>query len=243
MKLTCAIVDDEPLARELLNTYIQKTTSLELKGIYSSAIEAFQALPDNPVNILFLDIQMPELDGISFAQMVTPPTKIIFTTAFSTYALDGYKVNALDYLLKPISYTDFLTAVNKAIEWFGTRIQIAENTPMQKETENKECIFVKTDYKLRRIDLDKILYIEGLKDYVRIFTDNEERPIMSLTSIKALEEYLPSEHFIRIHRSYIVNKQKIKIIERGRIVFGKTYLPISDTYKQNLQDFIDGFSI
>ena len=146
------------------------------------------------------------------------------------YAIDGYRVNALDYLLKPISYADFLQAANKAVKWFEL---------LQQPQEEIESIFVKSDYKLIQVELKNILYIEGLKDYIKIYEENSPKPILSLMSMKSIEELLPASHFIRVHRSYIVQKDKIRIIDRGRIVFGKNYIPVSDSYKQIFQDFLN----
>lgn len=230
MKLKCAIVDDEPLALGLLESYVAKTPFLELAGKYSSAVQAMKELPEKQVDLLFLDIQMPELNGLEFSRMVDSRTRIVFTTAFEQYALDGYKVNALDYLLKPISYTDFLQAANKAVQWFELL-----NQPHDEIT----SIFVKSDYKLVQIELDNILYIEGLKDYVKIYEEGSQRPILSLMSMKAMEELLPSSRFMRVHRSYIVQKSKIRIIDRGRIIFGKTSIPVSESYKSAFQEYLD----
>lgn len=157
-------------------------------------------------------------------------TRIVFTTAFDRYAIYGYKVNALDYLLKPISYVDFLQAANKALQWFEL---------LQQPKEEVESIFVKSDYKLIQVELKNILYIEGLKDYIKIYEENSPKPILSLMSMKSMEELLPASRFIRVHRSYIVQKDKIRIIDRGRIVFGKNYIPVSDSYKQIFQDFLN----
>lgn len=230
MKLTCAIIDDEPLAANLLESYALKTPFLDLKGKYNSALNAMQTLHTAPVNVLFLDIQMPELSGMEFSKMLPAETKVIFTTAFEQYAVDSYRVNALDYLLKPISYADFLQAAQKAMDWFARSASV-------------DRIFVKTDYKLMQIELDRILYIEGLKDYVKIFLENELHPILSLASMKSVEDMLPADRFIRVHRSFIVQPTKITVIERNRIVFGKTYIPISDNYKQSFYDFIARHSL
>lgn len=240
MILRCALVDDEPLALSLLESYVHKTDSLELCGSYSSAVEAMKHLPEQSVDLLFLDIQMPDLNGLEFSRMVPDNTRIIFTTAFNQYAIDGYRVNALDYLLKPISYSDFLEAVNKALQWFELRKK-AESSNMESTSipTDSTHIYVKSDYKIIQIELDKILYIEGLKDYIKIYTEDTSRPILSLTSMKTMEEKLPSNRFIRVHRSYIVQKQKIKIIDKGRIVFGKEYIPVSDSYKQELQNYVN----
>ena len=239
MILTCAIIDDEPLALGLLESYVKKTPSLNLCGLYSSAIEAMKALPDHPVDLLFLDIQMPELNGLEFSRMVPESTRIVFTTAFGQYALDGYRVNALDYLLKPISYADFTEAVNKAIQWFELKQKAEEDPVGNTAGKELEYIYVKSDYKLIQVELDKILFIEGLKDYIKIHLEDMARPILSLTSLKSMEEKLPAERFIRVHRSFIVQKQKIKIIEKGRIIFGKNYIPVSDSYKQELQNYVN----
>lgn len=239
MTLTCAIVDDEPLALDLLEAYAEKTPFLTLKGKYASAVEAMEGLQQTPVDLLFLDIQMPELDGLEFAHMVKPRTRIIFTTAFGQYALDSYRVNALDYLLKPISYKDFLEAGNKALQWFEMKGASGNRAP----AEGDEYIYVKSDYKLMQIALNDILYIEGLKDYVKIYVENEPRPVISLMSLKSVEEHLPSDRFLRVHRSYIVQKSKIRLVDRGRIVFGKEYIPVSDSYKQTLQSYLNDKTI
>lgn len=237
MILNCALVDDEPLALDLLETYVRKTPFLNLTGKYSSAVAAMKGLQDNPVDLLFLDIQMPELSGLEYSKMVDPKTRIVFTTAFGQYALDGYRVNALDYLLKPISYKEFLEASNKAFNWFEMKEQASSGTG--NTNIDDECIYVKSDYKLVQIKLKDILYVEGLKDYVKIYVENEPRAILSLMSMKMMEERLPSSHFIRVHRSFIVQKSKIKIIDRGRLVFGKEYIPVSDSYKQELQNYLN----
>lgn len=241
MTLTCAIIDDEPLALGLLENYVKKTPSLKLTGLYSSAIEAMKGLPENPAELLFLDIQMPELNGLEFSRMIPETTRIVFTTAFGQYAIDGYRVNALDYLLKPVSYADFIGAVNKAMKWFELKQKkTEEKTPdSPAANENLEYIYVKSDYKIIQVELDKILYIEGLKDYIKIHLEDAPRPILSLTSLKAMEEKLPANRFIRVHRSFIVQKQKIKIIEKGRIIFGKDHIPVSDSYKQELQNYVN----
>lgn len=243
MKLRCAIVDDEPLALGLLESYAKKTPLLELDGCYANAIQAMRALPEHPVDILFLDIQMPELNGLEFSHIVPEETRIVFTTAFEQYAIDGYRVNALDYLLKPISYTDFLQAVNKAVQWFDIRRKAEDNSSAQPSSANADYIYVKSDYKLIQIPLNDILYIEGLKDYIKIHLEGEPRPVLSLVSMKSMEERLPANRFIRVHRSFIVQKQKIKVINKGRIVFGKEYVPISDSYKQELQNYVNEHSI
>lgn len=235
MTINCAIIDDEPLAAGLLESYVAKTPYLNLTGSYNSAILAMKDLRESPVQLLFLDIQMPELSGIEFAKILPKETKIIFTTAFMQYAIDGYKVNAMDYLLKPISYQDFLRATDKVLEHFATMMR--QSTHAQ-----EQFMYVKSDYKLIRINFNEILYIEGLKDYIRIFLKNGDR-IMSLMSMKKLEESLPQPEFLRIHRSYIVHMTEARTIDRFRIVFGEEYLPVSDNYKNAVQQYLDAHTL
>ncbi|MCQ2246730.1 MAG: LytTR family DNA-binding domain-containing protein [Bacteroidaceae bacterium] len=234
MKIRCAIVDDEPLAVNLLKSYVEKTPFLELIKCYNSAISAKAGLEEEPVDLLFLDIQMPELSGIEFAKMVDEDTRIIFTTAFSQYAVEGFKANAIDYLLKPISYDDFLKAAEKA-----------QGVLQQKKEEkkpNREFMFVKSEYRVVRIDISKITYIEGLKDYIKIYQEDKPKPVLTLMSMKALEDFLP-EGFRRVHRSYIVQLSKMEVIERSRILFGNNDVPISDSNREFIQQYINENSI
>jgi len=246
MTITTAIIDDEPLAAQLLKSYADKTPFLEVKGVYNSAVMAMKDLRENPIDLIFLDIQMPELSGMEFAKILPKETKVIFTTAFSQYALEGYKVTALDYLLKPISYETFLTAANKAYDYFQ---QVRGNTTAADSKESdgegldERFIFVKSEYKLVKVNLDDITFIENMKDYVRIYLDDGQKPIMSLMNMKTLEEKLPSPEFMRTHRSYIVHLPKVKVIDRNRIVFGEHYIPISDSYKDDVQKYIDQHTI
>lgn len=229
----------------LLEGYVTKTPFLELVATFSTAIEAMNSDELASADLLLLDIQMPTLSGLDFSRMVDPKTRIIFTTAFNQYAIDGYKVNALDYLLKPISYVDFLGAAQKAAEWFKLKEQAEATTDHEPkiEAEKIDSIYVKSEYKLIRIELDKILYIEGLKDYVKFFVETESKPIISLMNMKRVEEMLPHDQFIRVHRSFTVRKDKIKIIERSRIVFGDERIPIGESYKQQLQEYLKNYSI
>ena len=232
MTITCAIIDDEPLAAGLLESYAKKTPYLNLTGTYNSAVTAMRDLREHPVQLLLLDIQMPELSGIEFAKILPRDTKVIFTTAFPQYAVEGFKVNALDYLLKPVSYQDFLQATDKALDWFSV-------VQKQQTYERDRYLFVKSDYKLQRIALDSILFIEGLKDYVRFYLTSGER-VMSLMSMKRLEDYLPRPEFMRTHRSYIVHMPKVSSVDRLRLVVGpELYIPISDNYKDDVMNYIE----
>ena len=232
MILTCAIIDDEPLAAELLESYAKKTPELHLVGVYGSAVEAMKELRNNPVDLLFLDIQMPELSGMEFAGILPKKTKVIFTTAFDRYAIDGYKVNAVDYLLKPISYDNFVLSVNRVLER-------CRDVDRQDVMSADGFVYVKSEYKLVKINFDDILYIEGVKDYVKIYFRDRRKPVMSLMNMKKLEDYLPKSQFMRVHRSFIVNMSVADMIDRGRIVAGDTFIPVSESYKEQVQEYID----
>ena len=233
MTLNCVIIDDEPLAADLLASYARKTPFLNLIGAYNNAVEAMKGIRENNVHLVFLDIQMPDLGGIELAKILPKDTKVVFTTAFSQYAIDSYKVNTLDYLLKPISYEEFVKAADKVLEWF-TKVN-----PSMKLFNKDRFIYVKSDYKMVQIKYDDIIYIEGVKDYVKIFTDNGEKPVMSLMNMKKFEENLPQPEFLRTHRSYIVHMTKVKLIDKFHIAFGKELIPISDTYKEDIQNYFD----
>ncbi|MBR4238710.1 MAG: response regulator transcription factor [Prevotella sp.] len=233
MTLNCVIIDDEPLAADLLASYARKTPFLNLIGAYNNAVEAMKGIRENNVHLVFLDIQMPDLGGIELAKILPKDTKVVFTTAFSQYAIDSYKVNTLDYLLKPISYEEFVKAADKALEWF-TKVN-----PSMKLFNKDRFIYVKSDYKMVQIKYDDIIYIEGVKDYVKIFTDNGDKPVMSLMNMKKFEENLPQPEFLRTHRSYIVHMTKVKLIDKFHIAFGKELIPISDTYKEDIQNYFD----
>jgi two-component system response regulator LytT len=227
-------IDDEPLALQLVTGYIEKTPGLKLVGKFDNPIDATEFLRDTKVDLIFIDIQMPDLSGIEFTRLMEKGPKVIFTTAFEKYALEGYKLEIVDYLLKPFSYEEFLTAVQKV-----QKIMNLEQKALIKVDANNEFLFLKSDYKIKRINFNDILYIEGLKDYVKVYTRNQAKPILSLTSLKSLEAKLPSNKFMRVHRSFIVNLEKIDTIERSRIVFDKKYIPVSDQYKGKFQDYLD----
>ncbi len=240
MTLNCIIIDDEPLAADLLKSYVEKTPFLHLIGTYNSAVAAIQVIHNSVIDLMFLDIQMPELNGVEFAGLLPKNIKVVFTTAFSQYAIESYKVNAIGYLLKPISYEQFLGVANKAMSLSNQDFSV---TAIKED----EFFFVKSDYKEVQIRFSDILYIEGLKDYVKFVlqkeNDNETTEIMSLMNMKHLEETLPKDRFMRVHRSYIVNKHNIKVIDRSRIAFGKVFIPISDTYRDELLQFVSEHTV
>lgn len=236
MKLKCIIIDDEPLAIDLLKSYVIQTSFLELAGTFSNALSAIDILNKESIDIIYLDINMPQITGLEYAKTLPPCTKVIFTTAYDQHAIEGFRLNALDYLLKPIIYPEFLQASNKALEWF----KLTKNDKADTKDQTSG-IFIKSGYRMEKIDLNAILYIENQKDYVKFHLENINDPISSLMSMQSLEEKLPSEHFMRVHRSFIVNLDKIKTIERNCIVFGKEYIPVSDSYKEKFLEFINKY--
>ncbi len=236
MTIKCAIIDDEPLASGLLESYAIKTPYLELTGIYNSALTAMKRLRDYPVQLLFLDIQMPELSGIEFAKILPEDTRVVFTTAFPQYAIEGFKVNAIDYLLKPISYEDFLRSTKKALNWFGIR---TKEDPLFSD----RVIFIKSDYKLHRVLLDEILYIEGVKDYLCFHLKSGGETINSLMSMRKVEELLPHPEFLRCNRSFMVRMPEVRTIDRLRIVFGDVFVPITENYRERVMGYLDSHTI
>ena len=227
-------VDDEPLALQLVIAYIEKTPGLNLLAKFENPLEAIAFIPGSGVDLVFIDIQMPGLSGIEFTRSLLKGPKVIFTTAYEKYAFEGFKLDVVDYLLKPFSYEEFLKAVQKA-----ERSLLLENNIPGKIESNTEFLFIKSDYKIKRINFNDILYIEGLKEYIKIYTQNEPLPVLSLSSLKLLETKLPPEKFLRVHRSFIVNLHKIDTIARSRIIFGKTYIPVGDQYKDKFQEYLD----
>ena len=227
-------IDDEPLALKLISGYITKTPFLELVNAFDNPLSAMEFLENESVDVIFADIQMPDLSGTDFVRQLVTGPKIVFTTAFERYAIEGFKLNAVDYLLKPFSYEEFLAAAQKV----KNLIELEQKALPQIEA-NNEFLFLKSEYKIRRINFNDILYIEGLKDYIKVFVRDEEKPILSISTLKMVESKLPVQHFMRVHRSFIVNLDMINTIERSRIVFGKVYIPISEQYKDSFQNFLD----
>jgi len=235
-KIRCLIVDDEPLALNLIEGYVEKTPFLELAGKCSSAYEALEKIAAEKIDLLFLDIQMPGLTGMELSRSLKNGPKVVFTTAFEEYALEGFKVDAIDYLLKPFNYEEFLKSANKAREWISVTSGGSSET-------DPNALFVKSEYKLVKIDLQKVLYIEGLKDYAKIFLLDQTRPVMTLMSLKSLEEQLPSQQFMRIHRSFIVRLDRIDLIERNKVVIGQVGITIADAYKETFQAYLNKKSV
>jgi len=233
------VIDDEPLALELIVEYIMKTPDLQLSGKFENPVEAARFINSNPVDLVFTDIQMPGLSGIELTKSLINGPVVIFTTAFEKYAIQGYKLDVADYLLKPFTYEEFLVSVNKAERMLRSVRKPAEAAMPGTAHPDSEFLFLKSDYKVKRINFNDILYIEGLKEYVKVYTLHSSKPIISIISLKMLETRLPADIFMRVHRSFIVNLQKVETIERSRIVFGKTYIPIGAQYKDKFQEFLN----
>lgn len=228
----CCVIDDEPLAVRLIASYVQRTPVLELFGTYNSASEAVRPIIDGEIDLVYLDIEMPQINGIEFAKIIPSTCRIIFTTAYDRYAVQGFRVNAIDYLLKPVSYEEFLEATNRAVKSIHAAAAVTSTAP------HREFLLVKSEYRLIQVRISDILYIEGLKDYIKIFVNGQSKPILTLMSMKAFEQALPAGEFMRVHRSYIVNTSRISIIERNHIIIGDHPIPVSETYRQTFADYI-----
>ena len=240
--IKCLAIDDEPLALAQLTNYIEKIPFFQLAKAYSNAMEALEWLNTESVDLIYVDINMPDVNGLDFVKSLRHKPLVIFTTAYAEYAIDGFRVEAFDYLLKPIGFSDFLRSANRAAQQMA--LAEARNNPINEggkptETNQEGYLFVKADYKMLRIDINKILYVESQSEYVRIYLDND-KPIMTLLSMKALEERLPSDRFMRVHRSYLVNSAKITAVANNRIIIGReTYIPIGNQYKERFNLFVD----
>jgi DNA-binding LytR/AlgR family response regulator len=232
MKLKCVVIDDEPLAVDVIARHIEHTPFLTLEQKFTHPVKAFEYLSENNIDILFIDIQMPDISGLDLVKKLEHKPVIIFTTAYDNYALEGYRADAVDYLLKPIDYPEFLKAAEKAKKW------IYANNEIVSVKSDKEFLFIKSEYKIIRIELKTIKYVEGMSEYVRIHRDNA-KSIMSLLSLKSLEEQLPEDQFMRVHKSYIINLKKITEIESNIIVCADGFtIPVSKLYKDKFQEYV-----
>lgn len=238
MIIKCIAIDDEPLALNKMSDYISRTPFLENKGAFRSAFDAFEILSGSEVDLMYIDIDMPDINGLDFVKTLRQKPQIVFTTAFSEYAIEGFRVNALDYLLKPIGYNEFLKSANRARVYFES-IKPSKSV----EEKRKDFLFIKADYKVNKISLDDIVYIEGMREYVRIHLING-KSLMPLYSMRSLEEQLPSGSFMRVHRSYIVNLDKVVTVQNNRIVFSdKVFIPVSDQYSGIFYNWLNSHSL
>lgn len=235
--LSCIIVDDEPLAVRLLVSYVEKTPGLELLASFTDSIKAINAIKAQKPDLLFLDIQMPNIDGMELAHCLPEETRVVFTTAFKEYAFESYEVNALDFLLKPVRYNKFLSAVEKARKQF---LQNAAPQPPALQTQQPSTVFIRVDSEWRNLAIDDIIYVNGMKDYVLFYLDNESKPLITHLTMKAVEDMLPKERFLRIHRSYIIAVDKIQKVDRNDCVYiGNEIIHIPDGYLQTFRQFME----
>ena len=247
MSLTCIIVDDEPLAVRLLESFVNKTPDLQLVGSFTDSVEAINVIKELKPDLLFLDIQMPDMSGMELAHVVPAETKIIFTTAFKEYAYESYEVSALDFLLKPIRYNKFISAVEKARQWFGHKLNNQNNQNnlniqnTQKEPHGKqETVFLRVDGEFRQVALSKIIYVCGMKDYVMFYLSDEKRPLITHLTMKSVDDMLPSTLFMRISRSYIVALDKIKSVDRNECVYiGDEIIKVTDAYHERFISYLN----
>ena len=231
--LSCIIVDDEPLAVKLLESFVAKTPELRLLASFTDSVEAINAVKEQKPDLLFLDIQMPDLNGMELAHMIPPTTRVIFTTAFKEYAFESYEVSALDFLLKPIRYNKFLAAVEKAKQWF-------EREPADDDEKKSKSLFIRVDGELRNVTIDNITYVSGMKDYVMFYLDGESKPLITHLTMKAVEAMLPTDRFLRVHRSYIIAVDKIKKIDRNDCIYiGEEIIHVPEGYQQAFHSFIE----
>jgi len=231
--ITCLIVEDEPLARNLLTEYVQKVPYLKLIQVSSNPLAALEILRKEPVDLLFLDIQMPELTGISLLKTLQKKPFVVLTTAYSQYALEGYELDVVDYLLKPITFERFLKAVEKVNQRLGS----PERIPVESKKEEQTYVFVKDGTRLVKVAFDNILFVEGMKDYVTIHMRGQK--ITTLQRLKVLEDQLPANKFIRVHHSYIVAIEAIDAVHKGEIRIGNENIPISESYRKSFREFIE----
>lgn len=234
--MRCCVIDDEPLAGKLIASYIERTPDLELCGVFQSGAEAIKEILDGSIDIVFLDIEMPQINGLEFARLVPQTCSVVFTTAYERYAVQGFKVDAVDYLLKPVSYDEFLDAVARVRRKRLPRQGVAE-------APQREFLVVKSEYRLIQLRISDIRIVEGLKDYIKIHVEGMAKPVLTLMSMRAVEMALPPDEFMRVHRSYIVNKKHISVIERNSIIIAGHAVPVGDSYRQQFNDYIASLDI
>ena len=234
--IRCLAIDDEPLALQQLVAYINKVPFLELAGQCRSAVEARQFLENDTVDAIFCDINMPDLNGMEFVKGLIAPPLVVFTTAYSEYAVEGFRVNAVDYLLKPFGLQEFQRAANRLKERKEGGAKVESAAPQEPET---DTIFLKTDYRIVKVTIGEIRYVEAMSEYLKVWLEGQPKPIITLLSMKKMEERLPGT-FMRIHRSYIINLTKIQEVNKNRVIMdADTYLPIGDMYKEAFQAYLD----
>lgn len=233
MNIRIVIIDDEPIALAKLRSYVEKTPFLDLVGEFSTAVDAMAFISDGNADAIFTDINMPDLDGLQFIESLANPPLVVFITAYSQYAVDSYRLSAVDYLLKPYGFAEFQRAANKLLKTFTSNLQQRES--LSKNTE--DTIFLKVDYRYVRLNLSDILYIKGYGEYLQIFTAGNTQPLLTLSSFASIMDMLP-DNFLQIHRSYIVNMNRIDQVEKSRVIIGRERLSVSDSFKQSFQAYL-----
>ena len=234
MTISCIIVDDEPLAVKLLESFVAKTPELELLGSFTDSVEAINAIKEQQPNLLFLDIQMPDLNGMELAHMIPSKTRVIFTTAFKEYAFESYEVKALDFLLKPIRYNKFMVAIEKAKEWFS-----AQGAATNANVPSAKSVFLKVDGEYQQIAFSQILYVCGMKDYVMFYLEDVRKPLITHLTMKSVEDMLPPQQFMRVNRSYIVALEKIRKVDRNDCIYiGDEIIHVTDAFKESFNQFL-----
>lgn len=240
MNITCTILHSDKLVIERLENFVRQTPFLTLHGCYYHPVEALSKYYEQRTQLFFVGIENDEMDGLQFCKLLEASTRVIFIATDKGYAADCFRMDALDYILESTSYPIFLEAANKALRWFNIRQPVPS---LPEPEEKRQFIYIKSEYRVMRLELSQIKYVEGLGDYIKIYCHNEPKPILSLCSMKSLEQILPDDEFIRVHRSYIVRKESIQVLERGNIVFGNANIPVGDSYRKRFQEYLSHLPI
>lgn len=245
MEITCTILCNDDVLSVKLKDFVTRTPFLSLCGIHQNPIEALTAYYESPVQLYFINIEHGEMDSFQFCQLLKATTRVIFTASSKEHAADCFRLDALDYLLTPLSYPIFLEAVSKALRWFSIQTPLPPAPPVVADVPKRKSpfLYIKSEYRVVRLDLEEITYIESMGDYIKIYFQDGSKPVLSLCSMKNLESMLPKDDFIRVHRSYIVRKECIKVLEHGNIIFDKVCIPIGDSYRKQFQEFFSKFSV
>ena len=241
--MKCIVIDNDPIAQQILEDNIKHIPFLKLEKKCNTVFEAYDVLQRNPVDLIFLEINLPNVTGTEFISSLENKPMFIFTTTDGEHALEAFDLNAVDYLIKPLQFRRFLKAVNKAYQLFTVNRKVKREDPNEYHESDQDFIMVKSDYKSVKIQLTQILYIEGLKDYVKIYLQGEEKPVITLNSLKKMSDSLPGNLFLRVHKSFIINTNKIKSVTKNRIIIHDKWIPVGDNYKNDFQNSVNKFTL